>query len=41
VPNTDKKYGQLGLDRMLKDVGVVVEDLMMSDEIHEVVENMG
>jgi hypothetical protein len=39
MPNTNEKDGELGRDRMLWDIGVVVEDGVILDEILEVVKD--
>jgi hypothetical protein len=40
VANADKKYGELDGDGMLWDVGVVVEDVMVLDKLHEAVKHV-
>jgi hypothetical protein len=39
VPNTDKEDGKLERNGMLWDMGVVVEDTMVFDKLHEAVED--
>ena len=40
MANTDKKDGELGGDRELGDIGVVLKNFVVSDELHEVVKHV-
>jgi hypothetical protein len=39
VPDTDKEDGELDRDRKLRDVGVIVDDVVVFDEFCETVED--
>ena len=39
MPDTNKEDGELDRDGMLWDVGVVVKDIMVFDEFHEMVKD--
>jgi len=39
VSNTDKEYGKLDRNGELRNIGIIVEDWMVFDEVHKAVED--